>query len=172
MSARGLTPKQKVFVDEYLIDLNATQAAIRAGYSTKFANSNAPKLLQNTAISAAIAEAIKARSERTVITADQVLREYSRIALIDPRKLFGPDGSPLPIAQLDDDTAAAISGLEVVSVGNNEIGVGQVLKVRLASKVAALDSVARHLGMFAKDTLNVNVTDALAERLSRAKARE
>jgi len=167
----ALTPKQAAFVREYLVDLNATQAAIRAGYSAKTASRIGPELLGKTCVQDAIAVGIKARSERVEITADQVLKEYARIALFDPRKLFGADGALLAIIDIDDDTAAAIAGIEVMSVGNAD-GVGKVIKIRLASKVAALDSVARHLGMFAKDSLNVNFSTDLAERVARAKARK
>jgi len=170
MKKPGLTPKQERFVEEYLVDLNATQAAIRAGYSDKLANTNAPKLLQNTAIAAAIQSARAALSARTEITQDRVLKEYARLAFLDPRKLFDNTGAPLAIHQLDDDTAAAIAGLDVVQVGNAEVGVGDVLKYKLCDKKGALDSVARHLGMF-NDKLDLKVTDALADRLARARKR-
>ena len=69
-----MTPKQKRFVEEYLIDLNATQAAIRAGYSKKTANPQGARLLANVSIKAALKEAQEARSERTEITADDVIK--------------------------------------------------------------------------------------------------
>ena len=68
-----MTPKQRRFVDEYLIDLNGTQAAIRAGYSARTANEQAARLLANASVSAAVAEAQANRSLRTGITADYVL---------------------------------------------------------------------------------------------------
>lgn len=71
--SRALQPKQQMFVDEYLIDLNATQAAIRAGYSIKTAHSQGPRLLENVAVAAAIKAAMKARSEKTNIDAAWVL---------------------------------------------------------------------------------------------------
>lgn len=76
-----LTPKQKKFIDEYLIDLNATQAAIRAGYSEKTANRIGPQLLVKTCISEEIQKAMKRREERTEITADMVVKELKKIAL-------------------------------------------------------------------------------------------
>lgn len=171
MSAKEqLTPKQARFVDEYLKDLNATQASIRAGYSAKTAEQQGPRLLGNVGVSAAIAERIKARERRTEITQDRVLQEYARLAFLDPARLFDDSGRPLPIQQMDEDTRRAIIGLDVATVGNDQMGVGEVLKLRLADKRAALDSVARHLGMF-NDKLDLNVTGPLAERLARAKAR-
>ena len=75
-----LNDRQMRFCDEYLIDLNATQAAIRAGYSEKYANTNAPKLLQNTAVKEYIQKRKADRERRTEITQDMVLRELAIIA--------------------------------------------------------------------------------------------
>lgn len=75
-----LTDKQRKFCDEYLIDLNATQAAIRAGYTEKYANTNASKLLQNTTISQYIGERQKELSRKTEITQERVIRELALIA--------------------------------------------------------------------------------------------
>ena len=124
----ALNDKQQRFVDEYLKDLNATQAAIRAGYSAKTAYAIAEKLLRKVEIQQAVQDAKKARSERTEITQDRVLQELARLAFFDPRKMFHGDGSPKAIHELDDDTAAAVSGLNVVNIGNSEVGIGQVLK--------------------------------------------
>lgn len=83
----GLNPKQQRFVDEYLVDLNATQAAIRAGYSVDSARQMASENLSKPYIQAAISEARKAQQERTGITADKVLAEIASIAMADPREL-------------------------------------------------------------------------------------
>ena len=167
---KKLTPKQQAFVAEYLVDLNATQAAIRAGYSAKTAEQQASRLLSNAKVAEAIAERMKERASRTEITQDRVLKEYARLAFFDPRKLFDSTGRPKAIHELDDDTAAVVAGLDVVNVGNAELGEGEVLKFKLADKKGALDSVARHLGMF-NDKLDLNVITPLAERLARARAR-
>ena len=148
---KKLTPKQRRFVDEYLIDLNATQAAIRAGYSPKTANEQGARLLANVSIAKAIQEARDKQQERTEITQDRVLLEYARIAFFDPRKLFRSDGSPKPVEELDADTAAALAGLEVreefEGAGENRTFVGYTKKYKLANKLGALDSLAKHLGM-------------------------
>ena len=81
--AAKLTPKQQCFVNEYLIDLNATQAAIRAGYSEKTANRIGPQLLVKTCVSEAIQQARQELEKRTQITADLVLKELAAIALDD-----------------------------------------------------------------------------------------
>lgn len=170
MRKRGLTPKQRAFVDEYLKDMNATQAAARAGYSAKSADKIGAQLLVKTGVSALIAEKVKAREKRTEITQDRVLREYARLAFLDPAKLFDESGRPMSIQQMDEDTRRAIVGVDVATVGNADMGVGEVLKIRLADKKGALDSVARHLGMF-NDKLDLNLTGPLAERLARARQR-
>ena len=150
-AAKKLTPKQKAFVSEYLIDLNATQAAIRAGYSPKTANEQGARLLANVSIAQTIQKAMQDREQRTEITQDRVLQEYARLAFYDPRKLFQPDGTPKPIEALDDDTAAALAGLEVreefEGAGENRAFVGYTKKYKLANKLGALDSLAKHLGM-------------------------
>ena len=149
---KKLTPKQKRFVSEYLIDLNATQAAIRAGYSTKTAHSIGQENLTKPEIKQAIEKAMQKRQQRTEITQERVLQEYARLAFYDPRKLFQSDGTPKPIEALDDDTAAALSGLEVreefEGTGENRTFAGYTKKYKLASKLGALDSIAKHLGMF------------------------
>ena len=151
IAEKKLTPKQKRFVDEYLIDLNATQAAIRAGYSPKTANEQGARLLANVSIAQTIQKAMQDREQRTEITQDRVLQEYARLAFYDPRKLFQPDGAPKPIEALDDDTAAALAGLEVreefEGAGENRTFVGYTKKYKLANKLGALDSLAKHLGM-------------------------
>ena len=149
-----LTSKQARFIDEYMIDLNATQACIRAGYSARTADRIGPELLGKTCVQSALSVRMKDREKRTEITQDRVLREFAKLAFFDPRKLFDADGKPLPIHQLDDDTAAVVAGLDVASVGNSDMGIGEVLKIKLADKKGALDSVARHLGMF-NDKLSV-----------------
>lgn len=167
-----MTPKQARFVEEYLVDLNATKAYLRAGYqvSDEVARRNGARLLTNADIQSAIQAGREKLSEKVEITQERVLKEYARLAFMDPRKLFDNTGAPLPIQNLDDDTAAAIVGLDVVQVGNSEVGVGDVLKYKLADKKGALDSVARHLGMF-NDKLDVTVIDPLADRLARARKR-
>lgn len=105
MSKNGLTDKQKRFVDEYLIDLNATQAAIRAGYSEKTANRIGPELLVKTCIQDAISKAKAERSERTKITKDLVVKElyetYKICAVQIPKmnfegeQEFSRDGQPV-----------------------------------------------------------------------------
>lgn len=155
MAAR-LTDRQRRFIDEYLVDLNATQAAIRAGYSARTANEQGARLLANVSIQKAIQAAMDQRSKRVEITQDRVLQEYARLAFFDPRKLFEENGKPKDISQLDDDTAAALVGLDVMEeyegTGESRELVGYTKKYKLANKLGALDSLGKHLGMFESKT--------------------
>ncbi|WP_375453727.1 terminase small subunit [uncultured Methylobacterium sp.] len=84
----AITDKQRRFVEEYLVDLNATQAAIRAGYSEDTARQQGHRLLTDADISDAVAEAQAARAARVQVTADQVLRELVDIATTDANELI------------------------------------------------------------------------------------
>lgn len=152
IAEKKLTPKQKRFIDEYLIDLNATQAAIRAGYSPKTAHSIGQENLTKPEIMRELEKAMQKRQERTEITQDRVLKEYARIAFLDPRRFFDSDGTPKPIEALDDDTAAALAGLEIreefSGTGAERQLSGYTKKYKLVNKLGALDSLAKHLGMF------------------------
>jgi phage terminase small subunit len=150
----ALTPKQQRFVEEYLVDLNATQAAIRAGYKEKSARSIGQENLTKPDISAAIVAKRKELSQQVNITTERVLLEYGRIAFFDPRRLFDRTGRPLPITELDDDTAAAIAGLDVLEeydgTGSDRKLTGLVKKWKIANKLGALDKLGEHLGLFGK----------------------
>lgn len=83
----ALTPKQQLFVKEYLVDLNATQAAIRAGYSKKTANEQGARMLAKVSIQEALQEAMNKRAEKVEITAEQVLQRWIDIAYADPNEI-------------------------------------------------------------------------------------
>jgi phage terminase small subunit len=147
-----LTPKQALFVREYLIDLNATRAAIAAGYSQKTAEAAASRLLRNVKVRAEIDKQIAERSERLEISADRVLQELARLAFLDPRRFFDADGIARPITALDDDTARALAGMDVEELfegrGDDRRQIGVVRKYKLADKKAALELLGKHLGLF------------------------
>ena len=100
--ARKLTDKQKKFVEEYLIDLNATQACIRAGYSPNRASEQAYQLLQKTTVQEAIAESMAERSRRTAINQDRIVQELARIAFVKITDVVDPDGEINTNASDDD----------------------------------------------------------------------
>ncbi|MFG1206907.1 terminase small subunit [Xanthobacter flavus] len=144
-----LTKKQAEFVREYLVDLNATQAAIRAGYSKRTARFMAAENLAKPNIAAAVEAAMAERAARTEITADRVLRELAKLAFFDIRKAFRPDGSLKPLNEMDDETAASIAGLEVSEFTDGDGGaIGYLKKIKIADKRAALVDIGRHLGMW------------------------
>jgi phage terminase small subunit len=162
--AMSLTTKQRVFVAEYLIDLNARQAAIRAGYSVRRAEVTGSELLSSRKVSEEVAKAMKARQERTHITQDRVLQELARIAFFDIRKLYRQDGTLKNPGELDDEAAAVLSGIDVTEHVNVEVVDGEVKRTPIATKKAkvfdkgaALTLAMRHLGMLT-DKAEVTVT--------------
>jgi phage terminase small subunit len=151
---KAMTPKQARFVEEYLVDLNATQAAIRAGYSARMASSIGFENLQRPHIAEAIAAAQAARSARTQITQDRVLEELAKIGFSDLRRILTDGGGLLNPGDWDDATAGAISSLEVVVTPGAEVDEDgnripeRVHKIKAWDKLSALDKLAKHLGMF------------------------
>ena len=162
MAEKKLTSKQKMFVKEYLVDLNATQAALRAGYSEKTAYRTGADNLKKPQIQEAIQQAMQKREQRTEITADKVLEEYAKLGFSDvtdylqvvtERILVGHDketGEPISdISQfvlmkdtkdIPPEKLAAISEVKQHKDGS--------ISFKLHDKRGALDSIARHLGMF------------------------
>lgn len=166
---KKLTPKQQCFCNEYLVDLNATQAAIRAGYSKRTANRIGPENLSKPVIAAAIAEARSKLAEKTEITQKRVIEEYAKPAFLDPRKFYDDDGNLIPVHKLPAEVAAALTGMDVSTVVNKDNGtVTTVTKFKFADKKAALDSLAKHLGMFVdrvKHGLNAESLNAILSAL-------
>jgi phage terminase small subunit len=179
-----LSPKRARFVDEYLVDLNATQAAIRAGYSARSAKVTASRLLTDANVAAAIQAARNRTANKLEITRERVLQEYARIAFADIRKLFTWDEERacyVPSRDLTDDEAAAISEIQAETT-RTWIGTGDdaepadtiKLKLKTYDKKGALDSIAKYLGMFVdrhehsgKDGGPIEVsTDDLRERIT------
>lgn len=146
-----MTPKQQRFVDEFPVDLNATQAAIRAGYSLHTAAAIGCELLAKPEIAAAIRAALAERQRRTAITADRVLEELARVAFVDPRGFFGSDGSLKRLEDLTEEQAAALASLDMLEEyagsGQERQQIGWVKKIRFWPKIGALRLLMAHLGM-------------------------
>lgn len=164
-----MTPKQERFVEEYLIDLNATQAAIRAGYSKATANQQGPLLLVNVGVSTAITEAKAQRSERTGIDADFVLKRLAarEAATIGDFIVIGDDG--LPSYNFDSatpDQIALISALQIDMVESpGDHSRTRKIKVTLPDGMKALELMGRHVNVQAfSDKLEI-VNDPLAQLL-------
>lgn len=149
-----LNDKQRRFIDEYLLDLNATQAAIRAGYSEKTAYAQGQRLLKHVEVAEAVASAQARRSERTEITQDMVLSELAKIGFANMHDYLrvGPDGDPyLDFSKLTRDQAAALIEVTVEDFkdgrGEDSRDVRRV-KFKMADKKGALVDIGKHLGMF------------------------
>ena len=150
-----LTAKQERFVEEYLVDLNAKQAAIRAGYSKKTAEVQGSRLLSNAKVAEVVQAGRDKRSKRAELTQDMVIAEMRRIGFSDIRKLVSWGERPIsedmdedarvyPVElvsseNIDDDTAAAISEVSLTAQG---------VKVKLYDKQSALVNLGKHLGAF------------------------
>jgi phage terminase small subunit len=144
-----LTAKEARFVEEYLVDLNATQAAIRAGYSDKTARQIGYENLTKPHIIDAIAAAMAARSERTRVTADRVIASIATLAYYDIADLFNEKGAMRPVHELSPSVRDAIAGLEVRELYNDDgKNIGRLSKVKLTDKKAARELLGRHLALF------------------------
>lgn len=148
-NGKHLNAREARFCREYLIDLNATAAAQRAGYSQKTAGATGARLLKRVHVQARIQKLKADRAERVDIKADRVVQELARLGFSDIRQCFEWDekgrGRFIPSADLDDDVAAAIAAVEC------DPGTGK-LKLKMWDKNAALLQLGRHLAMFTDNT--------------------
>jgi phage terminase small subunit len=153
----ALTPRQAAFVAEYLVDLNATKAAIRSGYSEKTAHSIGHENLSKPEIQQALTAAMQDRAERTQVTQDMVIAELAKIGFSDLRKVMTDAGALIPVQEWEDDMAGAISSVEIVRRPNGERDendrpiIEDVVKLRVWDKLNALEKLGKHLGMFGGD---------------------
>ncbi len=145
----ALTAKQKKFCEEYLIDLNATQAAIRAGYSPETATEQGSRLLTNVKVRVHIDKQMAERSKRTGINADRVLLELARIGLSKITDAVDPKTAQVKESASEDDLAC----IQSIKVKPNEWGTER--EVKMYDKKAALVDLGRHLGMF-NDKLEID----------------
>ena len=146
----GLTAKQKAFIQEYLVDLNATQAAKRAGYSEKTAHVIGQENLRKPAIKDAIDAATRDRSERVQITADEVLAELKAVAMSNMHDFatWDDDGVRLKNSgELSRDAARCIS-----EVSDTETSSSRTVKFKLHDKISALEKLGKHLKLFTDRT--------------------
>ena len=146
-----MTDKQKRFVEEYLIDLNATQAAIRAGYSPKTANEQGNRLLTNVSVQTELNKQMAKRSRRTGVTQDRVVRELAKIAFLDMTQVVDDHGRIKDDATPED--RACIESIKYKSSSGDQ-GESVEREVKVASKLKALELLGKHLGMYS-DKLNI-----------------
>jgi phage terminase small subunit len=151
-TSMNLTPKQQRFVDEYLIDLNGKQAAIRTGYSAATAEVTASRLLSNDKVAAAVAKRREKLAVNAEVTQERIVSEFARMAFYDPASIAGkPMDGPEDIPNLPEDVRRSIVGWGWDKAGN--------FTLKLADKNAALTNLGRHLGMF---TDKVEATGTMA----------
>lgn len=140
-----MTPKQQRFVEEYLIDLNATQAAIRVGYAPGSADVTGARLLGNASVAAAIQNAMDKRTERTEINADWVLKRLADEATADVGDLYTEDGRIKPVKDWPLIwRQGLVAGLEVETIGE---GVGHLTKVKLSDRIKRIELIGKHVGV-------------------------
>ena len=152
-----LTEKQQRFVDEYLIDLNATQAAIRAGYSAKTADVQGSRMLGNVKVQQAVAEAMAARSKRTGVNQDRVVLELAKLAFVKMTDVVDSQGRIKKTAT--DDDLSCIESIKYKE-SDNEFGGSVEREVKISSKLKALELLGKHLGMW-NDKLDVNIASPI-----------
>lgn len=138
-----MTKKQKRFCEEYLIDLNATQAAIRAGYSPDTAGAIGAENLTKPEIQRAVARAMAERSRRTGVNAERVVLELAKVAFVNVGNIIDATDATLKEDATPEDLAA-IQSIKVKDMG--EMGIER--EIRMADKLKALELLGRHLGMF------------------------
>lgn len=155
------------FVEAYISNGgNGKRAAIAAGFAEKAAAQQASRLLTDANLLLTIQERQQKLAVKLELTTERTLREVARLAYFDPRKLLDNTGRPKALQDLDDDTAAAIAGLEVVDKyeadpGSDEKKLSTVIKYKLADKNAALDKAMKHLGLFKEDNKQKTLLEGL-----------
>lgn len=164
-----LTPKETKFVEEYLIDLNASAAARRAGYAPKRADATAYNLLRKTEIQEALAVARQELSAKTGITPEKVIEGFAQGAFYDPADFYDENGYLKNIHDIPKEARTALAGMETFEVlageGDNKRPFAQVRKIKHASRHQNLDSLAKHFGLYGAD--NKQKSNPLTELLQR-----
>lgn len=170
-----LTPKEQIFVREYLIDGNATRAAIAAGYSEASASVTGSKLLRKAKIAGELAKLREKLLSTLEVNAQKVLQGLAELAFFDPRKMFNDDGSMKKVTELDDATVHALSGMDVEKLfkhfGKGQAEeVGTITKIRLADRGLNLERLGRHFKLFT-DKLEVHDAEGIISKLRNGRAR-
>lgn len=147
-----LNPRQLAFVQEYLIDRNATRAAIAAGYSEKTAKEQASRLLTNVNVDRVVTSEIKRLEEKLRVSRERNLKELARLAYMDPRDLFDDKGRLIPVHELSRDAAACLTGVNVKEFydkkGRGKKGAATAIlkKIKFSDKRAAIEAINKMQG--------------------------
>ena len=150
--AKKLTDKMERFCKEYLVDHNATQAAIRAGYSKNTADKIGSENLRKPEIMKRLAQLTKPITKKLELTAEKVLTEISHLAFSNIKPFIDEEGNIVPIHELKDSDAAAISSLDVDEItsgmGKAKVSIGTSKKMKFHNKLKALELLGSHLSLF------------------------
>jgi len=168
-SGKKRVDKQERFIEEYLIDRNATQAAIRAGYSKKTASEIGYENLTKPQIKSAIAERTKAHSDKLELSAERILKEMMRIGFANLKDLASWKDNKVTLTdsdKLSDDASRAVSEVSQVTTYNQEGAPSSRVSIKTHSKTKALEMLARNLSLF-NDKLAIT-DNTLADLLVRA----
>lgn len=152
VSTAALTPLQKRFCEEYVVDMNMTHAAIRAGYAPKNAYRSAARILKLPAAESFINSLREGISRRTRVTADMVVMELARIGFQNVKDYVDDNNNVLDMGSISRSKAAAIASVKRSYSKEGEV----VYEVKLHDKVAALEKLGRHLGIFERDNSQQN----------------
>ena len=144
-----MNEKHRRFVAEYLIDLNATNAAIRAGYSRKTARAQGSRLLADADIGAAIVAGQTKALDKAELTASRVLEELRRLAFSDAKALFDEHGNLRPIHDLTPEQSAAIASIEVIkrNLTTGDGATDTIYKIKTWDKTRSLEMLAKHFAL-------------------------
>lgn len=146
MPAKSLNPRQRKFVQEYLKDPCAKEAAIKAGYSEKSAEFLGYQLLQKPLVKEAIQIGEERKAKKAEVTQDMIMSELKRLAFVNPRRImqWGPDGVTFTASHelTEDEAACVVEASETVTKD------GGTIRVKLADRVQALTLLGKQVGMF------------------------
>lgn len=170
-----LTPREAIFIREYVKDGNGTRAAIAAGCPPRSAGVWASKTLRKAKVREELANLQKKLCDKLEITAERVLHGLAELAFFDPRKMFNADGSMKRVTELDDATVHALAGMDVEKLfkhfGKGQAEeVGTITKIRLADRGLNLERLGRHFKLFT-DKFEVADADAIVAKLKAGRAR-
>ena len=167
----ALTAKKRLFAKEYLVDLNATQAAIRAGYSAKTAASQGERLLRDVDVQALINAGMAARSERTQINADYVLKRLVEIDQLDVLDILDNAGNFKPIMEWPKVWRQTLSGVDLQEIMLGDVET-VIRKIKWPDKLRNLELLGKHVAVSAfREQVEVSVTHTLSERMAKARER-
>lgn len=167
----SLTPKQALFVEEYLKDLNATQAAIRAGYSAKAAEFQGSRLLSYAKVAEALAVGMEKRTKRTQIGADYVLNRLAEIDQLDVADILDGTGNFLPVLQWPKAWRQTVSGMDIQEIMSGDTE-SVIRKIKWPDKLRNLELLGKHVNVSAfVERIDLSVNESLAARLEKARER-